>query len=297
VVEASKKHDFIRTHFNRSTHCDFCGKKIWLKDAVQCKDCSMSCHKKCMLKSQTSTVCSGTNDGKENDELQGNQPEFKVTGAEGGDDDDFEIADEAVDYSKLSGHRQSFSDLLAQGIKRVNSANNLNIPTLVSSLTQNSKSLPPTPQHTPRKQSLIAQNTNPFIIVVQKLEQLPMDKKEMSSEEIKNLTEPLECWGTLDDLMELAKTSSDFLYAESDTEERLHKINLLLSKLRVALDCETNYQHNNKVKTQSLGKDSGVSYDVAQKSIVSGQSEERIQILSVIMLHLCSGLQSAQSNM
>lgn len=235
VVEASKKHDFIRTHFNRSTHCDFCGKKIWLKDAVQCKDCSMSCHKKCMLKSQTSTVCSGTNEGKENDESQGNQPEFKVTGADGGDDDDFEIADEAVDYSKLSGHRQSFSDLLAQGIKRVNSANNLNIPTLVSSLTQNSKSLPPTPQHTPRKQSLVTQNTNPFIIVVQKLEQLPMDKKEMSSEEIKNLTEPLECWGTLDDLMELAKTSSDFLYAESDTEERLHKINLLVSITALAM--------------------------------------------------------------
>lgn len=228
VVE-TKKHDFIRTQFNRSTHCDFCGKKIWLKDAVQCKECSMSCHKKCMLKSQTSTVCSGTNEGKENDESLSNQPEFKVTGADGGDEDDFEIADEAVDYSKLSGHRQSFSDLLAQGIKRVNSANNLNIPTLVSSLTQNSKSLPPTPQHTPRKQSLITQNTNPFIIVVQKLEQIPIDKKEMTSDEIKSLTEPLESWGTLDDLMELAKTSSDFLYAESDTEERLHKINSLVS--------------------------------------------------------------------
>lgn len=228
IMEMSKKHDFIRTHFNRSTHCDFCGKKIWLKDAVQCKDCSMSCHKKCMLKSQTSTVCSGINEGKENDESQSNQPEFKVTGT-GGDDDDFEIADEAVDYSKLSGHRQSFSDLLAQGIKRVNSANNLHIPTLVSSLTQNSKSLPPTPQHTPRKQSLITQNTNPFTAVVQKLELIPMEKKEMSSDEIKNLTEPLESWGTLDDLMELAKTSSDFLYAESDTEERLHKINLLVS--------------------------------------------------------------------
>lgn len=250
--EVSKKHDFIRTHFNRSTHCgefigtiffnlnissslylvDFCGKKIWLKDAVQCKDCSMSCHKKCMVKSQSSTVCAGTNDGKENDDPQNAQPEFKVTTAEG-DDDDYELADEAVDSYKLAGHRQSFSDLLAQGIKRVNSANNLNIPTIVSSLTQtNSKSLPPTPQHTPRKQSLIAQSSNPFIIVVQKLEQIPLEKKEMSCDEIKNLVEPLECWGTLDDLMELAKSSSESLYAESDTEERLHKINLLVSRAR-----------------------------------------------------------------
>lgn len=181
-----------------------------------------------MVKSQSSTVCTGSADCKEGDESQNAQPEFKVTTAEG-DDDDYELADEAVDNYKLSGHRQSFSDLLAQGIKRVNSANNLNIPTIVSSLTQNSKSLPPTPQHTPRKQSLIAQNINPFIIVVQKLEQVPIDKKEMSCDEIKHLTEPLECWGTLDDLMELAKSSSDFLYAESNTEERLHKINLLVS--------------------------------------------------------------------
>lgn len=227
-VDSSKKHEFIRTHFNRSTQCDFCGKKIWLKDAVQCQDCSMSCHKKCMLKSQTSTVCSGSVDGKENDESHKNQPEFKLSGPVG-DDDDFEIADEAVDNYKLSGHRQSFSDLLAQGIKRVNSANNLNIPTIVSSLTQNSKSLPPTPQHTPRKQSLIAAHINPFVTVVQKLEKIPPELKEMTSDEIKVLVEPLESWGTLDDLMELAKSSSDFLYAESDTEERLTKINVLVS--------------------------------------------------------------------
>lgn len=228
-VENTKKHDFVRTHFSRSTHCDFCGKKIWLKDAVQCKDCAMSCHKKCMVRSQTSTVCSGIHDGKENDDPQGHQPEFKLTTTEGGDDDDYELADEAVDNYKLTGHRQSFSELLAQGIKRVNSANNLNIPMMVSSITQNSKSLPPTPQHGSRKPSLVAQNTNPFILVVRKLEQIPSYKKEMSCDEIKNLIEPLESWGTLDDLMELAKTSSDFLYAESDTDERLDKINLLVS--------------------------------------------------------------------
>lgn len=181
-----------------------------------------------MVRSQTSTICNGTSEGKENDDPQNNQPEFKVTTTEA-EDDGYELADEAVDDYKLSGHRASFSDLLAQGIKRVNSANNLNIPTIVSSLTQNSKSLPPTPQHTPRKQSLITQNLNPFIVVVQRLEQIPQDKKEMSCDEIRTLVEPLENWGTLDDLMEVAKSSSDFLYADWPTEERLHKINLLVS--------------------------------------------------------------------
>ncbi|KAG5671946.1 hypothetical protein PVAND_002114 [Polypedilum vanderplanki] len=295
----NKKHDFIPTHFNRSTQCDFCGKKIWLKDAVQCRECSMSCHKKCIVRCQLSTVCSGGID----DLSQSPQPDFKVTSVDGGDDDDYEMADEALDNSKLTGHRQSFSDLLAQGIKRVNSANNLNIPTIVSSLTQNSKSLPPTPQHTPSRKPSITQNLNPFGEVVRRLELIPDDKKEMSCEEIKILTEPLMSWGSLDSLMDMAKISSEFLYADYEGDERLHKINQLLSKLRVALDCETSYQHNTKLKNQALIKDSENAQKTTNSNATAGvvplddRSEERLQILSVIMLHLCSGLQNTQSNM
>lgn len=57
LTDTTRQHDFIRTHFHRSTQCDFCGKKIWLKDAVQCKECGMSCHKKCINKCQNSTIC------------------------------------------------------------------------------------------------------------------------------------------------------------------------------------------------------------------------------------------------
>ncbi|KAL7018844.1 hypothetical protein ACKWTF_010928 [Chironomus riparius] len=299
-IMANRKHDFIRTQFNRSTQCDFCGKKIWLKDAVQCRECSMCCHKKCIVKCQSSTVCSGFVESRDFDDLsQGHQPEFKVTAADC-DDEYFEVADEAIDTYKLAGHRQSFSDLLAQGIKRVNSANNLNIPTIVSSLTQNSKSLPPTPQHTPSRKQSITQNMNPFSEVVKRLEHAPVERREMSCEEIRFLVEPLMSWGSLDDLMDVAKSSAEFLYADYDTDDRLNKINQLLSTLRVALDCETSYQHNNKLKLQaSANKD----VDSAQKSLsasnnaLDDRSEERLQILSVIMLHLCSGLQNTQSNM
>jgi len=226
---ASKKHDFIRTQFNRSTQCDFCGKKIWLKDAVQCRECSMCCHKKCIVKCQSSTVCSGNGESRDFDDLsQGHQPEFKVTAADC-DDEYFEVADEAIDSYKLAGHRQSFSDLLAQGIKRVNSANNLNIPTIVSSLTQNSKSLPPTPQHTPSRKQSITQNMNPFSEVVKRLEQAPVDRREMSCEEIRFLVEPLMSWGSLDNLMDVAKSSAESLYADYDVDDRLNKINQLVS--------------------------------------------------------------------
>ncbi|XP_017880723.1 PDZ domain-containing protein 8 isoform X2 [Ceratina calcarata] len=56
-INEKKMHDFIRTHFHRATHCDFCSKKIWLKDAVQCRDCGMVCHKKCEVRCQASGTC------------------------------------------------------------------------------------------------------------------------------------------------------------------------------------------------------------------------------------------------
>ncbi|KAG7303969.1 hypothetical protein JYU34_010889 [Plutella xylostella] len=55
--KATTAHDFVRTHFHRSTHCDFCNKKIWLKDAMQCRNCGLCCHKKCVTKCQETSPC------------------------------------------------------------------------------------------------------------------------------------------------------------------------------------------------------------------------------------------------
>lgn len=180
----------------------------------------MSVHKKCMLKSQQATVCTG----KDNDDSQSTQPKFKMTSKEVYDGEENEI-DDAADSKQAS--KSQFSNLLAQGIKRVNSANNLNIPTIVSSLTQNSRSLPQTPQHSPRKQSLISLHGNPFSEVVRKLEQQTCTKQ-MNNDEIRNLVEPLECW-PLEDLMELAKSESENLYGDLEIDDRLNKINLLVN--------------------------------------------------------------------
>lgn len=92
---ASKQHDFVRKHFQRATQCDFCGRKIWLKDAVQCKDCAMSCHKKCITKCQNSTIC-GPVDAVAASAAVMPSVEFKVTEAEcdGDEVDDFEENEE-----------------------------------------------------------------------------------------------------------------------------------------------------------------------------------------------------------
>lgn len=147
----ARQHNFERKHFQSSTQCDFCGRKIWLKDGVQCQECSMNCHKKCITRCQASTIC-GPVDASialQQSSLHASSPEFKVTDADGeGEIDDFEEVEEPK--LKSDQHRQSFSEMISQGIKRVNSANNLAIPAIVSSLNQGTRSLPPSPQHTPR---------------------------------------------------------------------------------------------------------------------------------------------------
>uniref|UniRef100_A0A182T8U0 Uncharacterized protein n=1 Tax=Anopheles maculatus TaxID=74869 RepID=A0A182T8U0_9DIPT len=141
--------------------------------------------------------------------------------------------------------------MLVQGLKRVNSANNLSIPTM-GGLNPSSKSLPPTPQHTPRKQSLASVNANPFLLVTQRLESLPEDVNELNMEQIVELTAPLIEYGPSDTLMALAKSSSKTMYGDCEPDVRTDKINKLvrvagadtrasstLSKLHIALDYET----------------------------------------------------------
>ncbi|XP_058448216.1 PDZ domain-containing protein 8 [Malaya genurostris] len=301
--QIAQQHDFIRTHFHRSTQCDYCGRKIWLKDAVQCRNCAMCCHKKCISKCQSSTVCNA-GDSVQQTPTTGSQPEFRVTEAESPtiEVEDFVdiVAEEQQGKSRLETHRQSFSELLTQGLKRVNSVNNLSIP-MVSSMNQSSKSLPPTPQHTPRKQSLANVSPNPFVVVTQRLESLPEDLKQLQMDQIVELTAPLIEYGSSDTLMALAKSSSKTIYAEYEADVRTEKINKLLSKLHIALDCETLNQ-----TLLSAGRDGGNKdetrkstpppTDATRSAFLAGQSEERVQALSVIMLHLCSGLQHAQGN-
>uniref|UniRef100_A0A182NRJ8 PDZ domain-containing protein 8 n=1 Tax=Anopheles dirus TaxID=7168 RepID=A0A182NRJ8_9DIPT len=376
--QQQQQHDFIRTHFHRTTQCDYCGKKIWLKDAVQCRDCAMCCHKKCINKCQSSTVCTANEAGVAVADARSSssaaslaatvspvsaavaataaaagslQPEFKVTEPESPTievEDFVDIAEEQqqiIPKSKLETHRQSFSDLLVQGLKRVNSANNLSIPSMAG-LNPSSKSLPPTPQHTPRKQSLANVNANPFLLVTQRLEALPEDVNELNMEQIVDLTAPLIEYGPSDTLMGLAKSTSKTMYGDCESDVRTEKINKLvstggsggggggggdsgrgLSKLHIALDYETiNQSVLNATKDSNSSSGSSVvganpntkveladgkggksvaqpqhqqqqQHDSTRSAFLAGQSEERVQALSIIMLHLCSGLQYVQGNL
>ncbi|XP_071490252.1 PDZ domain-containing protein 8-like [Diadema antillarum] len=50
-------HRLVGTQFSAPTRCDFCGKKVWTKYALQCNLCRLICHKKCSEKTQASIPC------------------------------------------------------------------------------------------------------------------------------------------------------------------------------------------------------------------------------------------------
>ncbi|XP_041458403.1 PDZ domain-containing protein 8-like [Lytechinus variegatus] len=50
-------HKLVGTQFSSPTRCDFCGKKVWTKYALQCLVCKLICHKKCSEKTQASIPC------------------------------------------------------------------------------------------------------------------------------------------------------------------------------------------------------------------------------------------------
>uniref|UniRef100_A0A1I8NH04 PDZ domain-containing protein 8 n=1 Tax=Musca domestica TaxID=7370 RepID=A0A1I8NH04_MUSDO len=352
IPSQPRAHNFVRTHFQRATQCDFCGKKIWLKDAMQCRECFMCCHKKCINKCQNATVC-GPVDCSTALQTQTQTPlvqtpEFMVTeadidvavepdcdnisnaGAENGTKANATSGSSgttnATTPNNLEVHRSSLTGLLAQGIKRVNSANNLAIPGIVSTIAGVSssstaaaatsgsasgsttatpssiaKSLPPSPQHTPcRKASLAPSAPNTFDLVTQRLEALPVDVPSFTPEQVVSITEHIIQLSIDEDVMSLAKNASKQLYSNLSGNERVEKINLLLTKLRMALDSETAIHSNLAANIKNTNNDAPTNASTAEgsmqnnKSNILGKSEERIQALSVIMLYLCTGLQHAQ---
>ncbi|XP_061928200.1 PDZ domain-containing protein 8 isoform X2 [Apis cerana] len=209
IVE-KKMHDFIRTHFHRATHCDFCTKKIWLKDAVQCRDCGMVCHKKCEVRCQASGMCGAesiTTMALEADEIEPtligeSGPEISLTSCE-----------DTVQNSLVGG--LGISPDLLEGAE----------PSVAAPLVA----------------------------------------------------------GDLDDgLMSRAKDTGKFLYKHLEPQERVEKINIMMGKLKTALDAET----TSRLELSQSGEMDSIK--------LIAQSDLRVQALSVLLLHYCAGLQHAQ---
>ncbi|XP_076285557.1 PDZ domain containing 8 isoform X1 [Lasioglossum baleicum] len=255
-----KMHDFIRTHFHRATHCDFCTKKIWLKDAVQCRDCGMVCHKKCEARCQASGNCGAESLAMalETDEIEPNTligdsgPEISLTSCE-----------DTVQGATMMAMKASIANTLL-GLKKAGSTSCLAPPASGTGLA--SRSLPPSPCAS-RKNSLVGGlGISPDLL----------EGAEPS------VAAPLVA-GDLDDgLMSRAKDTGKFLYKHLELRDRVEKINTMMSKLKTALDAET----TSRLELSQTG-------DMDSIKLIA-QSDLRVQALSVLLLHYCAGLQHAQ---
>lgn len=58
---------------------------------------------------------------------------------------------------------------------------------------------------------------------------MPTNINDVTREQIVSLTEPLIGWGTPDEMMTLAKTTSRTLFADIDANERVQLINALVN--------------------------------------------------------------------
>lgn len=114
-----------------------------MKDALQCAECAMCCHRKCMEAANLSTKC----------KMEPTKIEFQVT-----ESDEVCESIEGASYDKEIKRRKSsqfllpnIGEALNQSLKRVNSTSNLNLlPLAMNVSANNSRSVPSTPVHTPR---------------------------------------------------------------------------------------------------------------------------------------------------
>ncbi|KAK9712548.1 Peptidase family M50 [Popillia japonica] len=272
LIPTVVKHDFVRTQFHRTTHCDFCTKKIWLKDAVQCRQCGLCCHKKCISKCQIGTECVPMETAHlKSENVEVVQPDMNINEAV----DDINESDNNLDT------KQYFS------LKRVNSANNLTIPGFYVSTCQ-SRSLPPSPQHTPsRKQSIV--DTNPFILCPTALDEVQKNSNEVP-DCIARLLEHIMVCPSDESLMDTAKESGKILYANMPTDEKVEKINIMMTELKKIFDTVTTDHADLSKKLNA--EESEV--EKAKLAFLMGKADAKMHAISALMLHYCSGLQQTQ---
>ncbi|KAF7286725.1 PDZ domain containing 8 [Rhynchophorus ferrugineus] len=260
VSGPKSKHDFVRTQFHGTTHCDFCSKKIWLKDAVQCRECGMCCHKKCVVKCQTTSRCNTEKPSQVTSEVSLSDVVLQPDG----------VAED---------------DTSGGNLKRVNSVTNLTIPGCMSF---SSRSLPPSPQRTPsRKQSLVS--LNPFAMCPTALDEVQKNPQEAAETVSRLIEEVMQCPPD-ETLMDQAKECGQKMYAALGRDDKVDKINLMMAELKKTLDLATS---DHMELTKKLGSEES-EVEKAKLAFLVGKADAKVHALSVLMLHYCSGLQYTQ---
>ncbi|XP_057885173.1 PDZ domain-containing protein 8 [Melospiza georgiana] len=268
-VVTENRHSFQDTQFQNPTWCDYCKKKVWTKAASQCMFCAYVCHKKCQEKCLTETpFCVGA------------ERRLDRTGGSGRAE-----GQEAPAASSSRLDSEAKSATRTTGLTR----HIINTSTRLLNLRQVPKArlaeqgpdvAEPSPKHTPNTSDNESSDTE--------LSGPSSPSKRVVGAGIKLVRKE----GGLDDSVFIAvKEIGRDLYRSLPTEERFQKLEFMLDKLQNEIDQEL--ENNN-----SLVKEEKETSDVRKKALISAalaKSGERLQALTLLMIHYRAGIEDLES--
>ncbi|XP_009568886.2 PDZ domain-containing protein 8 [Cuculus canorus] len=269
IIFTENKHNFQDTQFQNPTWCDYCKKKVWTKAASQCMLCAYVCHKKCQEKCLSETpFCVGAE--KRLDRTVG------ACRAE---------AQEAPQAASSRVDSESKSVNRTTGLTRhiINTSTRLlnlrQVPKTRLS-EQGPEAADRSPKHTPNTSDNESSDTE--------ISGPSSPSKRAGGTGIKLVQKE----GGLDDSVFIAvKEIGRDLYRSLPTEERLQKLEFMLDKLQNEIDQEL--ENNN-----SLVKEEKETTDARKKALISAalaKSGERLQALTLLMIHYRAGIEDLES--
>ncbi|XP_077438664.1 PDZ domain-containing protein 8 [Vanacampus margaritifer] len=252
------RHNFQDTQFQNPTWCEYCKKKVWTKAASQCMICAYVCHKKCQEKCLAENpFCVAAT------ERRGADPEAKSTINRATTGLTRHIINTS---SRLLNLRQAPKTRLVEQVTDV-------VPGAVD----------PSPKHTPNTSDNESSDTETYTSGAS-----PSKQPAGSGGSSKLVRKE----GGLDDSVFIAvKEIGRDLYRGLPTDERSQKLELMLDKLQQEIDQEL--EHNNALLMEE--KETG---DPRRKVLISSalsKSGERLQALTLLMIHYRAGIEDLES--
>lgn len=264
------KHSFQDTQFQNPTWCDYCKKKVWTKAASQCMICAYVCHKKCQEKCLAEIPLCGATERRVDRTLKNLRLEGQETLLGLSARADAEVSKSVTRTTGLTRHIINTSSRLLN-LRQV-SKTRLSEP--------GTDLVEPSPKHTPNTSDNEGSDTEVC--------GPNSPSKRGNSTGIKLVRKE----GGLDDSVFIAvKEIGRDLYRGLPTEERIQKLEFMLDKLQNEIDQEL--EHNN-----SLVREEKEAADTRKKSLLSaalGKSGERLQALTLLMIHYRAGIEDIES--
>lgn len=255
-MQLEVRHNFQDTQFQNPTWCDYCKKKVWTKAASQCITCAYVCHKKCQEKCLAEhPFCLATADRRSVD------PEAKSTINRATTGLTRHIINTS---SRLLNLRQVPKARLAEQAAEVG-------PGVAE----------PSPKQTPNTSDNESSDTETYAGASPSKQPPPGGSAKLARKE-----------GGLDDSVFIAvKEIGRDLYRGLPTDERSQKLELMLDKLQQEIDQEL--EHNN-----SLMSEEREATDARRKALITSalaKSGERLQALTLLMIHYRAGIEDLES--